>query len=539
VAKRRLLFIGLDAADALLIDRWCDAGLLPNIARMKARGTSWPALATPAEVFHVSAWPSIFTGTPPDVHGLYHAYVTRPGHQGLLRPRPDESPVPFLWKLLSDHGKRTVVMDAFLTCPLRDFLGVQIVDWGSWSWFWDPTIVPASVGRDIRRKFGSYPFEDHSRVGVTPIVDFAGFRSRLLTAVARKTQVVKWLLEREDWDLFLVVFGEAHPAGHYLWHFDDQTYFLNGTAAPDQPSDSERGMGEPLRDVYVALDTAIGDLLSTVGEGTTVLLVSGDGMGPNYSGSHLLHDVLLRLGAGVGDAAAAGEEPGGRAGGDAPGGLAGTIRNMIPQSLRIAISNVILSRQMQEKLSLRWKTSGIAWDRTKAFVIENANEGYIRINLKGREPLGIVSAGAEYEQLRDRLYDAARRMTNPQTGKPAAAAVYKTDDICHGERRSHMPDIVIIWNVDARITTELLMAEHGLVRLPHASCQMPPYYTGNHAARAFAVAMGPDVPQGVEHRGRDVIDLAPTILNEFGIEPPAHMAGALLGELHGTTRSRD
>jgi len=522
VAKNRLLFIGLDAADGLLIERWCQEGWLPNIARMKARGTSWPTMATPADVFHVSAWPSIFTGTAADVHGLYHAYVTRPGHQGVLRPRPDESPVPFLWKLLSDHGKRTVVMDAFLTCPLRDFHGVQIVDWGSWSWFWDPTVLPASVGTEIRKRFGAYPFEDHSRVGVTPVKDFLAFRNRLLGAVARKTQVVKWLLEREDWDLFLVVFGEAHPAGHYLWHFHDPAYAF-GQDGPSPLRDS-------LRDVYIALDTAIGQLTAVVGDDTTILLVSGDGMGPNYSGSHLLEGALTRLG--VLTTAGAPEGPG-DGGGTAPRDLASTIRNMIPQRLRVAISDALLSRQTKERLSLRWKTAGIAWPQTKAYVIENANEGYIRINLNGREPLGIVNPGSEYEQIRDRLYQAAVSMTNPQTGKPAAAAVYKTDDICHGERRSHMPDVVIIWNLDARITTELLIGEHGLVRLPAASCQLPPYYTGNHAPHAFAVASGPDVPHGLAHPGRHVVDLAPTILSEFGIGPPAYMAGAVLGELHG------
>ena len=96
-----------------------------------------------------------------------------------------------------------------------------------------------------------------------------------------------------------------------------------------------------------------------------------------------------------------------------------------------------------------------------------------------------------------------------------------------------MPDVVIIWNLDARITTELLIGEHGLVRLPAASCQLPPYYTGNHAPHAFAVASGPDVPHGLAHPGRHVVDLAPTILSEFGIGPPAYMAGAVLGELHG------
>jgi hypothetical protein len=30
---------------------------------------------------------------------------------------------------------------------------------------------------------------------------------------------------------------------------------------------------------------------------------------------------------------------------------------------------------MKERLSLRWKTAGIAWPQTRAFVIENPNEG--------------------------------------------------------------------------------------------------------------------------------------------------------------------
>ena len=101
---------------------------------------------------HVSAWPSIFTGTAPDKHGLYHAYVMSPGQQGPVRPRPDRSPFPFLWKLLSDHGKRCVIMDAFLTCPLQGFNGSQIVDWGSWSHFWETTIISrhaeTGIGKD-------------------------------------------------------------------------------------------------------------------------------------------------------------------------------------------------------------------------------------------------------------------------------------------------------------------------------------------------------------------------------------------------------
>jgi predicted AlkP superfamily phosphohydrolase/phosphomutase len=521
VGEKRLLFIGLDAADAHLIDRWGEEGWLPNITRMKAQGTHWADMKTPADVFHVAAWPSIFTGTAADVHGLYHAYVTRPGHQGLLRPRPDQSPVPFVWKLLNDRQRQSVVMDAFLTCPLQNFNGIQIVDWGSWSWFWDPTVLPASVGRQIKNRFGDYPFEDHSRVGITPVADFVGFRERLLRAVAKKAEVVRWLLERNDWDLFLVVFGEAHPAGHYLWHLHDKDYFL-------RPSDSE-SLRNALRDVYVALDTAIGELCRSVARSTTVMLVSGDGMGPNYSGSHLLDDVLVRLGV-LATAGATETVDRSRGGGGPPvrRDLMSTVRNMIPQRLRLAISDALLSRKTKERLSLRWKTAGISWPETKAYVIENANEGYVRINLKGREPLGVVAPGDEYEQVRDLIYRVASALVNPQNGRPAASAVVKPDDTCRGPRRADMPDVVILWDSDAHVTTELLLDTHGVVRSPAASCQVPPFYTGNHTPRAFTVAVGPGIPEGLVERERSVLDIAPTILAEFGIERPDHMPGRAL-----------
>lgn len=527
--KNRLLFVGLDAGDAELIDRWCHEGWLPNISRMRSQGTS-SRMRTTAEIFHVSAWPSIFTGTPPDHHGLYHAYVTHPGHLGVLRPRPDQSPVPFLWKILSESGKRSVILDAFLTCPLQNFNGAQIVDWGTWSWFWKPTTLPASLQRQLKRKFGAYPSDDHSKVGITPVTDIAGFRSRLLAAVTKKTEMVKWLIKNEAWDLFLVVFAECHPAGHYFWHLHDPSYIAH-------PPDGAGALGQALRDVYVALDSAIGELLQAVGSETTVWLVSGDGIGPNYSGSHLLPQMLVRMGAlDTQGAAAAGNQPG-TGGGKGSTDLLHTVRSLVPQRLRIMVSQAFLSRHAQEQLALRWKIAGIAWATTRAFVIENANEGYIRVNLKGREPLGSVAPGQEYEALCEDLYQAARTMTNPKTGMPCAKAVYKTDEICSGPRRDHLPDVVIVWNPEARITTELLTERFGLVKAQEPSCGTAPFYSGNHRADAFAIATGPGVPSGLNLDHGHILDLAPTLLRHFGLEPPPQMKGNLVREFmnyHGT-----
>ena len=517
---KRLLFIGLDAGDAELIDQWCNEGWLPHIARMKAGGTSF-RMRTTAEVFHVSAWPSIFTGTAPDQHGLYHAYVTHPGHQGVLRPKADQSPFPFVWKMLDGAGFRSVIMDAFLTCPLHGFNGVQVVDWGTWSWFWEPTITPPAVAREFKRRFGRYPSDDHSKVGIVPVTDVATFRRRLLAAVAKKTAAIRWLIEQQPWQLFLAVFGECHPAGHYFWGLHDPSY-------PTHPSTAPGELVHALRDVYVALDAAIGELLAAVGDNTTVWLVSGDGMTANYSGSHLLEPMLVQMGV---MNRANPERTEGATGSPKSADLLRTIRDLVPQRVRMMVSEALLSRRTQEQLALRWKTSGIAWPSTRAFIIENANEGYVRVNLKGREPHGAVSPGAEYEELCDLLCRTARGLTNPTNGLPAARAVYKTDDLFDGPFRSHMPDVVICWNRDARITTELLTNEIGLVRVASPSCGTPPFYSGNHWPNAFAIATGPATPQGVQLAPQHVLDLAPTILSAFEVRTPAHMTGHVVPEL--------
>jgi predicted AlkP superfamily phosphohydrolase/phosphomutase len=523
--RRRVLFIGLDAGDTELVEQWCHAGLLPNIAQMRSRGI-WARMQTTAEIMHVSAWPSIFTGTPPDAHGLYHAYVMQPGQQTPIRPRPDRSPVPFLWQLLSDQGKRCIIMDAFLTCPLQNFNGTQIVEWGTWTWFWEPTILPAALKNDMHKRFGPYPAENHSQVGMVPPPDPYGFHQRLMSGVAKKTQVVKWLMEREEWDFFLVVFGESHPAGHYFWHYHDPSYIAH-------PRDGAGVLQSALRDIYVVLDKAIGDILQGVDDNTTVFLVSGDGMGPNYSGSHILNDLLIRMGlfnnrqggdqhAVNGQSQPTGQVP------KAKTHVLSTIRNIIPKRVRFAIAMALLPRHVREKLSLYWKTADIAWPHTRAFLIENANEGYIRINLKGREPQGIVEPGAEYTELCEALYQTVKGMINPANGKRAVHTVYKTDEMYQGPCRSHMPDIIVRWNDAAQITTALLTEKYGLIRSNAPAYAVMPYYTGNHRPNAFTLAVGPEILQGKTLEQTSILDLAPTILTYFDIQPPDYMVGKIL-----------
>jgi predicted AlkP superfamily phosphohydrolase/phosphomutase len=51
-SSRKLLLIGLDAADRELVEQWSDQGHLPNLARLKSTGV-WGDLETTADTVHV------------------------------------------------------------------------------------------------------------------------------------------------------------------------------------------------------------------------------------------------------------------------------------------------------------------------------------------------------------------------------------------------------------------------------------------------------------------------------------------------------
>ena len=131
------------------------------------------------------------------------------------------------------------------------------------------------------------------------------------------------MVRAEEWDFLFVTFGEPHGAGHYLWHVGD----------PDYPTHPAGDGAHPVRDVYVAVDAAIGAILETLDDRTTVIVTSGDGMGPNYSGCHLMPEMLHRMGHFYAGSVGGGAES------TAPKkGLLATIRQSIPLELRQSVT---------------------------------------------------------------------------------------------------------------------------------------------------------------------------------------------------------
>ena len=514
------MVIGLDAADAELIDRWCQEDYLPNLNSLRQQGT-WGNLETTAEVMHVSAWPSIYTGTLPGKHGMYHAYQISPGEQDVHRTRADECAQPPFWKFLDDAGKRCIIMDAFMNYPIEGFKGLQILEWGTWTWFSEQQATPDGLWRKIISEFGPYPAPEHSKVLGMP--KSKSFRQQLIEGANLKSKVVRWLMKKHPWDIFFVTFGEPHPAGHYLWHLSDPEY-------PAYPLAGVNGSEKAVRDVYVAVDKAIGEILNELDDNVNVFVTSGDGMGPNYAGCHLLPEVLTRLGLykELGDGQVSGKNTAQTTG--SRKSLTKIVRDLVPLSVRRTISRC-MPRHMQHQLSMKWANANIDWEKTKAFCIPNANEGYIRMNLQGREPMGLIPAGTAYEELCTEIQARCSELINPQNGRIASRQVVCSHEIYKGERLSYLPDIVVNWDNNAKVLTQLYSERCGQIEGPAAGYQTAPYYTGNHKPTAFFIARGPKFKVLDVFKGGHIIDLAPTLIAMMGVEIPEHFDGKVWEEL--------
>lgn len=514
----RVLLIGLDSADADLIERWCGEGDLPHLASLRKQG-AWARLGTTADVMHVSAWPTLYTGAAPGRHGMYHAYQVSPGVQGVQRADPSDCALPPFWAHVDAAGRRCIVFDAFMDHPLPGFGGLQVLEYGTWTWFGRSGSTPRHLRRELIRNVGPYPAPEHLQVLEVP--DPGLFRDQLVRGADAKARAARWLLEEHAWDMAFVNFGEPHGGGHYLWHTGD----------PDHPASRDfdvSGAPDALRDVYTAVDRGIGSILEAAGEDTLVAVFSGDGMGPNYSGCHHMPELLRRRGW-LSDTAGSSGTTLDAQPGPARKKLLSRLRQAIPLGARQAVTRC-LPRSLHYRMSMKWVNDAIDWDRSRVFCIPNSNEAYFRINLQGREPRGLVAPGEEERGIMEELAAELRGLVNPDNQRIATHCVTAVDDVFPGPERRRLPDLVASWDPEARVLARVGSEGPGLIE-GRAGYQTPPGYTGNHRPNAFLVARGPGVPEGVDLPGRHIVDVAPTVLAALGVDLPAHFEGCPIPEL--------
>jgi predicted AlkP superfamily phosphohydrolase/phosphomutase len=153
---------------------------------------------------------------------------------------------------------------------------------------------------------------------------------------------------------------------------------------------------------------------------------------------------------------------------------------------------------------------GMALDmaRSTAFSLPTDLQGYVRINLRGREPNGVISEG-EYDAVCRKLQDELLALRHRGHGAPVVREVIRVRDRFSGAFADALPDLSVVWNNDY-VLTEAESAACGLIqRRPDLSAG-----GGNHRGAGFMLVSG----SGVSRSRVDghVFDVAPTLCGLLG-----------------------
>lgn len=500
----KVLFIGIDAADKDLILEWSRAGALPNFDKLLQTST-WGITQSPTGLYVGAIWPSFYTGVSPARHARYCYRQFQSGSYEIERVSPrDVKKEPF-WEALNRSGKQVAVIDVPKTYTSQLSNGVHIVDWGSH----DPdpagfSVWPESIARDIEKQFGIDTMHNCNAFRTTG-EEFRDFRDNLIHRVRKKTELSSYYLDQGGWDCFITVFSESHCVGHQCWHLhDDQHHKYDPRFAAVA--------GDPIKEVYKAIDDGIGELLEKVDEDTHVVVFASHGMGPHYDATFMLDDILRRL---------EGDPPRQKRAALVP--AVSNIWKLLPRNVR----NMAKPLRKKARVGLGVDDSA-QLARRKSFSIPN-NDAYggIRINLADREPRGTVRPGKEYDDLCETLTRELMDFINVTTGEPLVKAVLRSEDLYDGEYLHYLPDLLVEWNRSAPIS-EVFSSKTGRITGTYKKCR-----TGDHTSEGMFFITGPSISPGRLELPVSVMDLAPTIASLTGVELSGVDGRSIVSSLSG------
>lgn len=174
------------------------------------------------------------------------------------------------------------------------------------------------------------------------------------------------LMRDEPWHLF---FMHAH-ATDWLYH----ALATKADPATNPDADERARCEQIIRGIYASLDQMIGEMVAAAGDDALTIIVSDHGAkasGRPVPLPKILQDAGLM---------AVKEGEGGKA---------------------------------------------VAWSQTRAFAQRSC---YVYVNLKGRDPQGIVEPGQEYEQVREAIIQALLSYRDPETGRRAITLALRRED---------------------------------------------------------------------------------------------------------------
>jgi len=486
MAKPEVLIVGIDGATFELIDPWIKQGYLANIGGLMQQGVR-ANLASTLTPNTCPAWKSFSTGRNPGRLGVfnwrnkvYESYDVRLAEPGLIPGRD-------LWDIIGSSGRKVAVVGVPMTYPPQPVNGVLLSGMltpPNAVFAWPPELV-----REIEDEFGEYRLDP---AVVSEVSEDELFEDQNAVTINR-FQVLRHVLQRDVYDFVMVVFTAADRLQHLYWP-------PPGT------------LDHAVLKTYLQIDTYIGQLRGFIDEDTTVLLMSDHGFTKLDRFMHVnqvLSDMgLLKVA---------------NQGGNLLQRVGVTRQSLGRLARRVGLNDLRASMPEAAKRAVPPGRFGLDMDHTQAF---GWSSGEIFINLRGREPQGIVNQGLDYSSLRDRIIERFENLTD--NGRRVRMRVYKREEIYSGDYLLEAPDLVIDMKEPGYGMNGSVEGSDIREILPGTVFSDNRGMGGRHDTTGILVAGGPEIRRGEEIDNARIIDIAPTVLHAMGLPVPDDIDGSVL-----------
>ena len=344
-----------------------------------------------------------------------------------------------------------------------------------------PMSYPASFAGDLFERVGYYRTLGWAEA-TWPLnegrMDEQTFMEDLYRAFDDRAQVILNRIDARNWDVLVGVIESTDRVQHMMWRLLDPKHPMYDAALAAK-------FGNSIERVYRRADDFIGEVTKRLEPGTPLLIVSDHGF-HSWRKAVNLNTWLVQQGYMV----LQGQQPGEKKLDDLFGG------------------------------GEFWEN--VDWSRTRAYAM---GIGQIYFNLRGREAKGIVSPGAEAQQLASELSAKLVAMKDPEDGASIIRAVYKRDDIYSGEFLHNASELQVGMEEGYRVSwqTTLGGSPPGIV---YANMKK---WSADHGGYDFATTAGVLIAnRKVTSPSPSIMDIAPTVLKYFGIQIPGEIDGKAL-----------
>lgn len=485
--NKKVLVIGIDGATFTLIKPRIKKNLLPTFKKLYEDGVHGTLMST-IPPLTPPAWTSAFTGVNPGKHNIYDFFAKDGYKKKIINNKHRKKKA--IWQL---KDKKCIVINVPQTYPPDEINGIMISGMGtpgSLSNF----VYPSIMKNKLKSKNYIIDYSD--------IFDLTTNRrlyiKKIYEMVEKRTEVAIELMKQHEWDIFIVVFSAPDRVQHFFWKYMDE---------------NDKKFGSVIYNTYLKIDEEINKFLKNIDENTYIIIFSDHGFGPLYYDVYI-NNYLQQLGILK---------------------LNKNKRNVLYKILNT--KNLIKIGNLMSKFGLsslvRWSyiklkknfinldLKNIDWSNTKAWFYSHSGQS-IRINLKGREPQGIVDE-SEYDDLINKITEELLSLKH--NGRRLIKKVYKVNEIYKGSYIENAPDLIILpedgYALQQGFSNELILPAK----------QGPAERSGDHRLEGIFFSCGPDIKKNYKIVNAKIYDIAPTILHIFRVPIPKDMDGRVLKEI--------